>query len=110
MHDVNFLRQFEDCSWPLEEFHHREHIKVAYLYLLQSPFDAALEQVRNGIKHYNAAKQVPEAIDRGYHETITQAWLRLVDFTLRQYGPAASASEFFEAHPQLWQMKVLRFY
>ena len=64
----------------------------------------------NAIKRFNTAHQVPEAIDRGYHETITQAWLQLVHFALAQSGPAPSADEFVDAHPELWQFKVLRFF
>lgn len=41
---------------------------------------------------------------------MTQVWMRLVDFTLHEFGPAASADEFFNSHPQLWQAKVLRFF
>lgn len=110
MDDETFLRQFEDCTFPLDAFHHREHVKVAYLYLRQFPLATAVERVRDGIQRYNAAHQVPNAIDRGYHETITLAWIWLVHFTLSEHGPADSSDAFFEAHPELWQMKVLRFF
>jgi hypothetical protein len=108
--DESFLRQFEACTLPMDKFHHREHVKVAYLYLRNYPWEEAVERVRGGIMRYNAAHQVPDALDRGYHETITQAWLRLVHFTLSAYGPANSADEFYEQHPQLWQTKVLRLF
>ena len=110
MDDDTFLRKFEDCSYPNEEWHHRQHVKVAYLYLRTLPLDAAIAKMREAIKRFNAAHKVPESIDRGYHETLTQAWMRLVHFVLCQYGPAATADEFFELHPELWQMKVLRLF
>ena len=87
MDDGTFLRQFEDCTWPAVEWRHRQHLKVAYLYLRRSPLPEALERIREGIKRFNAAHQVPETIDRGYHETMTHAWMRLVYFTLQEYGP-----------------------
>jgi hypothetical protein len=108
--DDKFLEQFETASLPLEEWHHKQHIKVAYLYLRRFPFDAAMARMRAGVKAFNAAKQIPEAIDRGYHETMTQAWMHLVYFTLCEYGPAADAETFYEESPQLQQKKILRFF
>jgi hypothetical protein len=110
MDDETFLRHFEDCTWPVEDWHHREHVKAAYLYLRRYPLDEVRALIRERIKRFNAAHHVPEAIDRGYHETVTQAWLQLIHFTLVQSGPAPTADEFFDAHPELWQFKVLRFF
>jgi len=110
LYDEQFLRTFEDCTLPFAEWRHRAHIKVAYLYLRQLPFAEALEKIRANIKRYNAATNTPETLERGYHETITVAWMRLVDFTLREYGPAASADEFLEAQEQLLNKKALRFF
>ena len=108
--DDTFLGLFEAGRWPLEQWHHREHIKVAYLYLRRYPFDEAMERMRHGIRAHNAVHGVPDAPDRGYHETMTQAWMRLVHLTLCEYGPSASADEFFGQHPQLSQTKVLRLF
>jgi len=110
MDDETFLKQFETAAWPLAEWHHQQHIKVAYLYLRRYPFEAAMARIREGIKAYNAAHKVPDELLSGYHETMTQAWMRLVDFTLCEYGPAESADSFYEQHPQLQQKKVLRFF
>jgi hypothetical protein len=108
--DEAFLRAFEDCTLPFEEWKHRAHIKVAYLYLRQLPFDDALARARSHIKRYNAATNTPETLERGYHETITVAWMRLVEFTLNEYGPAASAEEFLETQEHLVNRKALRFF
>jgi hypothetical protein len=110
MTDDEFLAEFEACRWPLDQWHHQQHIKVAYLYLRRYPFDEAMNRVRDRIKAHNAAHQVPEGPDRGYHETMTQAWMRLVHLTLCEYGPAESADTFFEQHPQLSQKKTLRLF
>jgi hypothetical protein len=110
MNDEAFLKSFEEHTLPYAQWHHRAHIKVAYLYLRQYPLEQASAKVRTGIKAYNAANQVPEGPDRGYHETMTQAWVRLVHLTLCEYGPGQTADDFFEQHPQLSQKKVLRFF
>src|SRR5689334_15290662 len=110
MDDESFLREFEACRWPLEQWHHREHIKLAYLYLRRYAMEEAAVRIRNGIKAHYAARQIPEGPAMGYHETMTQAWLRLVQVTLCEYGPGESADDFYGQHPQLSQKKVLRFF
>lgn len=108
--DDQFLVEFEACRWPLEQWHHQQHVKAAYLYLCRYPFDAAMDRIRERIKAHNAAHNVPEGPAAGYHETMTQAWMRLVYLTLCEYGPAETADIFYEQHPQLSQKKVLRFF
>jgi hypothetical protein len=110
MTDEEFLRTFEAGQWPLEQWHHKQHIKVAYLYLRQLPLDQAIARIRQGIKAHNAAQGVKESPTSGYHETMTQAWLRLVDVTLKEYGAAENADAFYERNPQLWQTKTLRLF
>ena len=108
--DEAFLSSFEDCTLPFEQWKHRAHIKVAYLYLRRWPFAEALDRIRTSIQRYNAATHTPESLERGYHETMTVAWMRLVHFTLCEYGAAATADEFLEAQEHLLNRKALRFF
>jgi hypothetical protein len=71
--DDTFLAEFEACRWPIDHWHHRPHIKLAYLYLRRYPFDDAMNRIREGIKAHNAAHQLPELPMSGYHETMTEA-------------------------------------
>jgi len=107
VNDDEHLRQFEDQSLPLDLWNHRAHLKVAYLYLTRFSFDEALQRLRAGIKAYNAAHNIGDSLTSGYHETMTQAWLRLVYATLCQFGAAASADAFFNAQTQLSQTRTL---
>jgi hypothetical protein len=108
--DEVFLREFEAQRWPLEKWHHRDHVKLAYLYLRRFGFDEAAARMRAGIKVHNAAHGVADSPTSGYHETMTQAWLRLVDLVLREYGPAEDADAFVEQHPELLEKKTLRLF
>jgi hypothetical protein len=108
--DNTFLTQFEKCQWPLENWHYREHIKLAYLYLCRYPMEEAMARIRDGIKAHNAAHNVPEKLTRGYHETMTRAWLQLVQLIICEYGPAENADTFCEQHPELLQTKALRLF
>jgi hypothetical protein len=108
--DETFLRQFETATLPRDQWHHREHIRTAYLYLTRYSFEEALQRMRAGIKALNAAHGTPETPARGYHETMTQAWIRLVCSALREHGPACDANAFYERHPELSQPRLLRIF
>lgn len=108
--DAEFLRLFEARRWPLERWHHRDHIRLAYLYLRGMPFDDAADRIRAGIKAHNEAHGIPDLPTAGYHETMTIAWLRLVRLVLDEYGPEESGEAFCEAHPELMQKKTLRLF
>ena len=111
MNDAEHLRRFEDHSLPKEQWNHRAHLKVAYLYLNRYTQAEALERLRTGIKAYNAAQGIQDTPTGGYHETMTQVWLQLVYTTLRQFGPAESADAFFDAQTQLGDKRTpLLFY
>lgn len=108
--DESFLQQFEAGLWPLEQWHHEQHIKLAYLYLRRYPFDTALARIREKIKAHNLARNIPDGPTSGYHETMTHAWLHLVHVTLCEYCAADTADAFYEQSPQLSQKKILRLF
>lgn len=110
MGDDEFLRQFESGAWPAEDWHHRQHVKVAYLYLRSYPPNEAISRMRSGIRAYNAVHQVPDSLTSGYHETITLAWMRLVQAALRESGPAKNADAFVDMHSQLACKRTLLLY
>lgn len=108
--DDDFMREFEARRWPLERWHHRDHVRLAYLCLRAGDLEQAANRIRSGIKAHNAAHGIIDAPTRGYHETMTIAWLRLVQFILTEYGPEATAEAFCDAHPELLEKKALRLF
>lgn len=111
--DAQLVQQFEECSLPFELWTHCCHVKIAYLYLRTFPFDEALDRIRSGIQRYNAANHVPEGPTTGYHETTTQAFVRLIAATMHAYGEVlvtTDANSFCETHPQLLTRHVLRLF
>ncbi|MCA9295794.1 MAG: hypothetical protein KC983_04740 [Phycisphaerales bacterium] len=108
--DRAFITQFEAQQWPLERWHHRDHIRLAYLYLRAYPFDEALRRIRHGIRAHNEAHGIPDLPTSGYHDTVTVAWLHLVAAMLEEYGPEDTGDEFCDAHPELMNKKTLRLF
>jgi len=107
MTDDEFLAAFEACT--LEEFHHRDHVKVAYLYLRRHSLDDAISKVRTGLQALAAAWGAPvDDLEKGYHETMTQAWVRLVHLALDDRGMSESADTFCDQRPNLMQKTYLQ--
>jgi hypothetical protein len=113
MTDEQFLDHFERRTLPFDQWTHRAHVKVAFLYLREHPFDAALVKMRRGIQAYNAANNVPESPTSGYNETTTVAFMRLIAATMAAYSgefPTPTADAFCDTHPQLMTRSVLRLF
>jgi len=107
---LSLIEQFETATLPLERWRHETHVRVAYHYLTQYRLDDAIDHMRRGIQRYNAAHQIPDTIDRGYHETLTQAWLRLLHAIIVADGPFESADTMLEMHPYIRCKVLLRLF
>lgn len=113
MNDREFVNRFEQGAFSREEWTHRAHVKLAYLYLCEHSFDVALQKIRTGIQALNAAHQTPETPTRGYHETTTRAFLQLIAATRsadEDTLSTASADSFCDRHPQLMTRHALRLF
>jgi hypothetical protein len=109
MKDEEFLSAFEACT--LQEFHHRDHIKVTYLYLRRYRLDEAITKVSAGLQALATAGNAPvDDLEKGYHETMTQAWVRLVHLTMSGGEVAESADAFCDQQPQLMQKTRLELF
>ena len=95
--DEDFLRAFEDLSFPADQFHHREHLRVAWLYLKSSDATRATERMSAGIRrfanHHGARAK--------YHHTLTLFWMRLVAVALVETPESSAFEEFLSAHAEL---------
>jgi hypothetical protein len=91
------VRRFESCEFAPDEFRHRLHLAVALVYLLDSPYQAALERMRQGLHRFVAHHKLSGV----YHETLTVFWLRrvlsFVERADRSRGLARLANELADA-------------
>lgn len=72
--DKEFLEAFHSCRLLNSEFHHADHLRLAWLHLHREPFETALAKVRAGVRNFAAHHGAAQL----YHETITTAWVRLL--------------------------------
>lgn len=106
--DRELVAAFEDTTLPVEAFHHREHVRTAWLFVTQYGMPDALERFSAALKRFAAAK----AANGLYHETVTWAYLFVIAERVRD-TPGLPWTAFAELHPDLlaWKPSVLdRFY
>jgi hypothetical protein len=105
MQDQEYIAQFEQCTLPKENFKHRGHIRIAWIYLSQHPFPDAMQQIKVGIQRYAASLGASQI----YHETMTQAWARIIHASMRNTH-AESFDKFIHLHPELLNSKLINEY
>lgn len=95
------VRSFENHTLPGSHWTHEAHLSVAFWYLYHYDFYSALCKIRSGIITYNIASGVQNTLKRGYHETMTQFWLKVINEFLKgkkdQLGFAAAFQAFLNS-------------
>lgn len=108
MEDEIFIRAFEACSLPAESFHHRDHVKLVWLYLHRYSLLDTLRRFSEGLKRFAGAHGKVNL----YHETITCAYVFLINERMERNGREQNWKEFTEANADLftWKENILRSY
>jgi hypothetical protein len=98
----------ESRTLPDNGFHHLEHVRVAWLYLNMFPFWEAVRRFQNAIQSLAAAKGKATL----YHETITFAYLALVNERIERQGRSSNWESFVKANGDLleWHTSILSRY
>ena len=107
--DKALIDAFEAGDEPAGGFHHREHVRVAWYYLQQAPFADALVRFSSNLRRFAAARGKPGL----YHETITTAYLLLINERLDGDDRKLPWTAFAERHADLltWKPSALdRYY
>jgi hypothetical protein len=86
--------RFAAAAIPASEWTHLTHLTIGAWHVARFGADAAMDRLRAGIRRLNAAHGTIDSDTRGYHETITRAYVRLLDAFLRTRpdGEALDAS------------------
>jgi hypothetical protein len=109
MRDDDFIAQLEACTLPEDSFHHADHLRTAWLYLLRFPAMEAIAKFSEALRRYTAFLGKPGR----YHETITWAYLLLLNERMRHSELATSWEQFTAANSDLFDWKnsiLLKYY
>jgi hypothetical protein len=79
--------RFTAAAIPATEWTHHTHLLVGAWHVARFGAETALARLRDGIRALNAAHGTVDSDTRGYHETITRAYVRLLDDFLRGRPP-----------------------
>jgi hypothetical protein len=106
MTDAEFLAALESGTLLEAEFNHAGHIRAAWLYLRQGSFPEALARMSGALRNYAAAHGKPDR----YHETITVAYLALINERLLLRGGPSDWQGFLEQNHELLDRRLLTHY
>ena len=74
MNDDEFLAAFESGAIANADFRHREHLRMAWLYVRRDGPAIGAFRIREGIRRFATVHGVSHL----YHETLTVFWTRLM--------------------------------
>ncbi len=103
--DHDFIRAFENCTLPSDQFPHRAHVRLAWLYLRDGSLLDALVRFVEGLKRYAGSLGATAK----YHETVTWAYMFLIHERMAR-AEHASFEEFASANPDLFNGILERYY
>jgi len=106
--DDALVLTFEAGREPDGGFHHREHVRVAWYYLQRHALPEALVRFSTALRNFAAAQGKPGL----YHETITTAYLLLINERLDGDVRPLAWTAFADRNPDLltWKPSVLHRY
>ncbi|MGE5187084.1 MAG: hypothetical protein ACM31C_33775 [Acidobacteriota bacterium] len=95
--DAALIAAFDTLAIRPEDFHHREHVRLAFALLVRErDLAAAAGAFRRTLKRFADAAGAPGK----YHETITWAYLAIIAERMQQRA-YASSRELIDANPDL---------
>ena len=94
---ADLVAAFRSCSLPLQQWTHIAHLRVGAWHVHRYGASAALARLRSGIQRLNDHHGTPNSATSGYHETITIAYLRLIEAFLSAFDTGVALEERVEA-------------
>jgi hypothetical protein len=90
VNDDEFVYAFLSGALSPAQFHHQDHVRLAWCLIRKSGPEEAGQTIRAAIRHFAAA----HGQSSKYHETLTQFWMRLVSHLI-DTRPEISVFETF---------------
>ena len=101
--DSNFRSAFESCTVPPSQFNHEAHVRLAYIYLVESGVEPAVQRMREGLLNFIEHNGIPRS---KFHETITRAWVLAVRHFMDK-SSSTSFQDFIAKNQVLLDSKIM---
>jgi hypothetical protein len=102
--DLEFRDAFESGAVAPSSFRHRDHLRLAYVYLCEGEVETAHKRMRNSIRRFLDLNGVDPA---KYHETLTLAWIQAVRHFMEMSSQATSFDDFIEHDQRLLDTSIM---
>ena len=102
--DLDFRAAFEAGAFAPADFSHRQHVRLAYVYLADCDVDLALERMRAALVAFLSHHNIPAS---KYHETLTRSWLLAVNHFMHRTPQTSSADDFIARNPVLLDSRIM---
>lgn len=103
--DQQFKREVEASTFPVADFDHRAHVRLAYIYLVDNSVDQSHQLVKEALIGLLRHNNIDPAAK--YHETLTKAWLLAVNYFMSQTPDSQCTAEFIENTPVLLNSNIM---
>ena len=108
--DPELWAAFQSRTLPGDRWTHEAHLRTAWMHLKRHPIDDAHILIRVGIILLNASHGLTETPQRGYHETVTRAYLAIIAGLMRTDDSPDSLAFVTRHADQLKKGATLRHY
>ena len=103
MTDTEFARAFESGAVANADFHHADHLRLAWVYLAESPtVDAAIDRMAAALRRFATAAGYEEK----FSQPTTEFWMYQVA-AARAVMPDARFEVVLRAYPRLLRQQPL---
>lgn len=95
--DRAFIEAFEACTLTTDQFHHHDHVRLAWLYLCEASLPETMMRFRTNLQRF------AESHGQGglYHETITYTFLLLINERMARQSDCTTWDAFAAHNPDL---------
>ena len=101
--DRDFRSAFEACAVAPSQFTHEAHVRLAYVYLVESDVESAVQRMREALLTFIEHKGIPRS---KFHETMTRAWVLAVRHFM-DGSTSASSTDFIARNQELLDSKIM---
>ncbi len=102
--DLSYLDDFNKLLLRPDSFHHREHLRIAYVLICKYGVNEAHSRLRKGIKSFLNHAGVDSS---KYHETLTYAWILAIYHFMNISEDSYSFEEFITSNPILLDKNIM---
>ena len=102
--DLEFRDAFEAGDVPPAQFRHRDHVRLAYIYLCEFDPDSANDRMRSALLGFLKANNIPLG---KYHETLSRSWINAVRHFMDIEEPSSCFEEFLAKGMQLLNAELM---